>query len=282
MLALKEKKFKIFISTNLIIFIQFFALIPFLIAENKIVIKGSDTLGSKVIPKLAEAYENRYPGTKFEIAAEGSSTGIAAIIDGTAEIGMSSREVKGKEKASAGANGVRLTKTVVALDAVAIIVNQSNPIKQLSLKQVERIFTDDFKDWSSVGGRSGKISAYTRNTSSGTYAFFQKFALEGRDYGASTQKMAGNEQIAIEVANNPHGIGYIGLAYVGASGIRVIAVDGTLPFFPKTNSGNYKLARKLNCYTNGNPSGNTKKFLDFILSETGQKIVANTGFISLD
>ena len=139
MLALKEKNFKIFISTNLIIFIQFFGLIPFLIAENKIVIKGSDTLGSKVIPKLAEAYENRYPGTKFEIAAEGSSTGIAAIIDGTAEIGMSSREFKGKEKASAGANGVRLTKTVVALDAVAIIVNQSNPIKQLSLKQVERI-----------------------------------------------------------------------------------------------------------------------------------------------
>lgn len=281
MLTFKKKIIKNFITRSLL-YIQIFGFTSFLIAEDKIVIKGSDTLGSKVIPKLAEAYENRYPGTKFEIAAEGSSTGIAAIIDGTAEIGMSSREVKGKEKASAGANGVRLTKTIVALDAVAIIVNENNPIKQLSLKQVERIFTDDFKDWSSVGGRSGKISVYTRNTSSGTYAFFQKFALEGRDYGASTQKMAGNEQIAIEVANNPNGIGYIGLAYVGAEGIQVIAVDGILPFFPDKNSGNYKLARKLNCYTNGNPSGNAKKFLDFILSESGQKIVSNTGFISLD
>ena len=144
--------------------------------QAKIVIKGSDTLGAKMIPKLAEAYENKNPGTKFEIAAEGSSTGIAAIIDGTADIGMSSRELKGKEKASAGANGVRLTKTVVALDAVAVIVNENNPISKLSLKDIERIFTDDVTDWSSVGGKSGKISGYTRNTSSGTYAFFQKFA----------------------------------------------------------------------------------------------------------
>ena len=103
--------------------------------QAKIVIKGSDTLGAKMIPKLAEAYENKNPGTKFEIAAEGSSTGIAAIIDGTADIGMSSRELKGKEKASAGANGVRLTKTVVALDAVAVIVNENNPISKLSLKE---------------------------------------------------------------------------------------------------------------------------------------------------
>ena len=101
------------------------------------------------------------------------------------------------------------------------IVNENNPISKLSLKDIERIFTDDVTDWSSVGGKSGKISAYTRNTSSGTYAFFQKFALASRDYGNSTQKMAGNEQIATEVANNVNGIGYIGLAYDGSKGIKV-------------------------------------------------------------
>ena len=152
-------------------------------AQDKLVIKGSDTLGAKMIPKIAEAYENKNPGSKFEIAAEGSSTGIAAIIDGTA-IGMSSRELKGKEKAAAGANGVRLVKTVVANDAVAVIVNESNPLSKLSLKDVERIFTGDVTNWSAVGGKSGGISGYTRNTSSGTYAFFQKFALAGRDYGS--------------------------------------------------------------------------------------------------
>ena len=262
-----------------LIFAKAIACATILNGQAKIVIKGSDTLGAKMIPKLAEAYENKNPGTKFEIAAEGSSTGIAAIIDGTADIGMSSRELKGKEKASAGANGVRLTKTVVALDAVAVIVNEKNPISKLSLKDIERIFTDDVTDWSSVGGKSGKISAYTRNTSSGTYAFFQKFALANRDYGNSTQKMAGNEQIATEVANNVNGIGYIGLAYVGAKGIKVVSIEGVLPSSTTANDGSYKLARGLNCFTNGKPSGNAKKFLDFVLTPDGQKIVASTGFV---
>ena len=174
---------------------------------------------------------------------------------------------------------MRLTKTVVALDAVAVIVNENNPISKLSLKDIERIFTDDVTDWSSVGGKSGKISAYTRNTSSGTYAFFQKFALASRDYGNSTQKMAGNEQIATEVDNNVNGIGYIGLAYVGAKGIKVVAVEGVLPSSATANDGSYKLARGLNCFTNGKPSGNAKKFLDFVLTPDGQKIVASTGFV---
>jgi phosphate transport system substrate-binding protein len=250
-------------------------------AQDKLVIKGSDTLGAKMIPKISEAYENKNPGSKFEIAAEGSSTGIAAIIDGTAHIGMSSRELKGKEKASAGANGVRLVKTVIANDAVAIIANASNPIGDLSLKDVERIFAGDITNWSAVGGNSGKISAYTRNTSSGTYAFFQKFAMDGRDYGSSTQKMAGNEQIATEVSKNPNGIGYVGLAYVGAEGIKIVTIDKVLPSAKTANNGTYKLARGLNCFTNGKPSGMAKKFLDFSLTPEGQKIVGSTGFVPI-
>jgi len=257
----------------------FFSFSVLINAQDKLVIKGSDTLGAKMIPKIAEAYENKNPGSKFEIAAEGSSTGIAAIIDGTAHIGMSSRELKGKEKATAGANGVRLVKTKVANDAVAVIVNESNPLSQLSLKDVERIFTSDITNWSAVGGKSGSISGYTRNTSSGTYAFFQKFAMAGRDYGSATQKMAGNEQIATEVANNPNGIGYVGLAYVGAKGIKMIAVDGVLPSATTANDGTYKLSRGLNCFTNGAPTGVAKKFLDFALTAPGQKIVASTGFV---
>ena len=263
-----------------LLFTSLFLILPFLSsAQDKLIIKGSDTLGAKMIPKIAEAYENKNPGSKFEIAAEGSSTGIAAIIDGTAHIGMSSRELKGKEKATAGANGVRLVKTVIANDAVAVIVNESNPLSKLSLKDVERIFTGDITNWSAVGGKSGGISGYTRNTSSGTYAFFQKFALAGRDYGTTTQKMAGNEQIATEVANNPNAIGYVGLAYVGAKGIKMIAVDGVLPSAKTANDGSYKLARGLNCFTNGNPVGAAKKFLDFALTPPGQKIVASTGFV---
>ena len=103
--------------------------------------------------------------------------------------------------------------------------------------------------------------------------------MAGRDYGSATQKMAGNEQIATEVANNPNGIGYVGLAYVGAKGIKVIAVDGVLPTPVTANDGSYTLARGLNCFTNGAPTGTAKKFLDFALTATGQKIVASTGFV---
>ena len=103
--------------------------------------------------------------------------------------------------------------------------------------------------------------------------------MAGRDYGAATQKMAGNEQIATEVANNPNAIGYVGLAYVGAKGIKMIAVDGVLPSAKTANDGSYKLARGLNCFTNGNPVGAAKKFLDFALTPPGQKIVASTGFV---
>lgn len=257
------------------------AITNYCLAQNAIVIKGSDTLGAKLIPKIAEAYENKNPGSKFEIAAEGSSTGISAITDGTADIGMSSRDLKSKEKIAAGANGVRLFKTVIAKDAVAVIVNKSNPIAKLSLKDIERIFTGDITNWSALAGKSGSISAYTRNTSSGTYAYFQKFAMAERDYGSDTQKMAGNEQIVIEVASNPNGIGYIGLAYIQARGIKVVAIDGFLPTPENANNGSYKFTRGLNCITNGVPTGSTKKFLDFALSIPGQEIVASTGFVPI-
>src|SRR6202171_5648550 len=139
---------------------------------EKLVIKGSDTLGAKLVPQLAEQFKSQHPGTTFDIAAEGSTTGIAAIIDGTAEIGMASRRAKPSEVGAAAAKGRNMKPTIVAYDGIAVIVNSANPIKTLTKKQVEQIFTGDVADWSAVGGSGGKISVYTRNTSSGTYSDF--------------------------------------------------------------------------------------------------------------
>src|SRR3954452_21149779 len=165
---------------------------------EKLVIKGSDTLGAKLVPQLAEQFKAQHPGTTFDIAAEGSTTGIAAIIDGTAQIGMSSRRAKTSEIGSASAKGINMKPTVVAYDGIAVIVNASNPVKSLTKKQVEQIFTGEVTDWSAVAGSGGKISIYTRNTSSGTYSDFKELAMKKRDYAGSSQKMAGNEQIAAE------------------------------------------------------------------------------------
>src|SRR5213595_2297174 len=160
------------------------------VQADRLVIKGSDTLGAKLVPQLAEQFKAQHPGTTFNIAAEGSTTGIAAIIDGTAQIVMSSRPTKPEEAAAAKAKSVTFKETIVAYDGIAVIVNSANPVKSLTKKQVEQIFTGDVTDWSAVGGSGGKISVYTRNTSSGTYSDFKELAMKKRDYAGGSQKMA--------------------------------------------------------------------------------------------
>lgn len=220
---------------------------------DSIVIKGSDTLGAKLVPQLAEQFKSQHAGTEFNIAAEGSATAFAALIDKTAALGMASRPAKPEEIATAASKGVKLQETVVAYDGIAVIVNAANPVKALTRKQVEQIFTGEISDWSALGGTAGKISVYTRNTSSGTYAEFRELAMKKRDYAPSSQKLAGNEQIASEVANNPSGVGYVGLAYSKAT------------FY----------------YTDGEPSGTVKDFVEFTLSDAGQKIVEQVGFVPI-
>src|SRR5881398_183364 len=192
---------------------------------DRLVIKGSDTLGAKLVPQLAEHFKAQNPGTTFDIAAEGSTTGIAAITDGTAQIGMSSRRAKPAEVGAASGKGVNMKPTIVAYDGIAVIVNAGNPVKSLTKKQVEQIFTGEVTDWSAVGGLGGKISIYTRNTSSGTYAEFKELAMKKRDYAGGSQKMAGNEQIAAEVGKNSNGVGYVGMAYTKAGGVKVVSID---------------------------------------------------------
>ena len=251
------------------------------VRAEKLVIKGSDTLGAKLVPQLAEQFKAQHPGTTFDIAAEGSTTGIAAVIDGTAQIGMSSRRAKSSEVGAASAKGVNLKPTIVAYDGIAIIVNSGNPIKGLTKKQVEQIFTGEVADWSAAGGSSGKISIYTRNTSSGTYSDFKELAMKKRDYAGGSQKMAGNEQIAAEVGKNANGIGYVGLAYIKASGVKVVAIDGVMPSVQTVHAKSYPYGRPTFYYTNGAPGGLAKQFLDFTISSAGQRIVSQVGFVPI-
>jgi len=248
---------------------------------DTIVIKGSDTLGAKLVPQLAEQFKAQYPGTTFDIAAEGSATGFAALIDKTAAIGMASRPAKPEEIANGKAKGVDLKETIVAYDGIAVIVNTASSIKGLTKKQVEQIFTGEITDWSAVGGSGGKISVYTRNTSSGTYAEFKELAMKKRDYAPDSQKLAGNEQIAQEVGKNPNGVGYIGLAYTKASGIKVVPIDGASPSKESVLAKSYPYARPTFFYTNGNPIGVVKDFIDFTVAPDGQKIVEQVGFVPI-
>lgn len=251
-------------------------------ATETIVIKGSDTLGAKMVPQIAEAFKAKMAAqgveVAFEIAAEGSSTGVASVIDGTSEIGMSSRDPKDKEVAKAKAKGVDMKTITVAKDGIAIIVNEANPLENITLEEVELIFSGDVTDWSGITAQTGDISAYTRNTSSGTYAVFQEMAMGSRDYGTDTQKMAGNEQIAAEVAKNPNGIGYVGLAYISTPGVKVLPVNGAQP-----EDSNYPIARPLYYLINKGKalSPLANDFIGFSMSPEGQAIVNRVHFLSI-
>jgi len=252
-------------------------------ATETIVIKGSDTLGAKMVPQIAEAFKAKMAQqgveVAFEIAAEGSSTGVASVIDGTAEIGMSSRDPKAKEVAKAKSKGVDMQTITVAKDGIALIVNEASPLDAIVLEEIELIFSGDVTDWSGITAQTGSISAYTRNTSSGTYAVFQKMAMNSRDYGSDTQKMAGNEQIASEVASNANAIGYVGLAYISTPGVKVLPVDSAQP-----DAQGYPLARPLYYLTNNSKplSPLAQQFIDFSLSPEGQEIVKRVHFLAVN
>jgi phosphate transport system substrate-binding protein len=167
---------------------------------------------------------------------------------------------------------------VAAWDMIAVIVNKDSGVRDLTMKQIEEIFTGGVSNWSELGGTAGPVSIYTRNTSSGTYKSFQEMAMNKRDYGANTQKMAGNEQIASEVATNPNGIGYVGLAYAGKDGVKAVKVAGVSA--KPRNKAEYPLSRKLYYYTVGEPTGEVKKFLDWAMtSKEASGVIDRVGFI---
>ncbi|WP_227021631.1 phosphate ABC transporter substrate-binding protein [Oceaniferula marina] len=247
-------------------------------ADSKIVIKGSDTLGAKLVPQLKEAYVQAGNKVDIEIQAQGSSHAFSNLLAGSADIGMSSRKVKDSETDKFNAAGKKLVEHVAAWDMIAVIVNDKNPVRKLTLKQIEGIFTGDITDWSQVGGKSGKISVYTRNTSSGTYKSFQKLGMSKRDYATHCQKMEGNQQIATEVSKNPLGIGYVGLAYSKGESYRAVKVDNVAASPSKV--AKYPLARKLFYYTIGEPAGESAKFLDWATSsDKAAEVVGTVGFI---
>lgn len=256
------------------------AFVPRVHAQS-LAIKGSDTLGARLVPQLVEAFELKNANAPCQTATDGSTSGIAAIIDGTTDIGMVSRPIRTTEESAGAVKGVTFKPTLVAFDGIAVIVNANSPVKNLTKKQVEHVFTGDISDWSALGGNAGKISLYTRNTASGTYSAFKELAMHRRDYSSRGQKMAGNEQIAAEIARNPNGIGYVGFAFIRTPGVRAVSIDGIELSDASVRSHAYPFSRPTFYFTNGDPSGSAKRFVDFTLSEEGQKIVQQIGFVSI-
>ncbi|WP_035601275.1 PstS family phosphate ABC transporter substrate-binding protein [Haloferula sp. BvORR071] len=241
-------------------------------------IKGSDTLGAKLMPRLNESYRAKHPGIDFELSAEGSAVAFPALVNGTADLGMSSRKATPAELAAAQAKGIKLVETVACHDMIVVVVNKANKLKALKKTEVAKVFTGAVKDWSELSGAPGAISIYTRNSASGTYKDWQAMAMNGKDYAPSAQKMAGTEQVVQEVGANKNGIGYVGLASVMKdANVRGVVIDDIEPI--AANAKKYAYSRVCYYYSREDASAAVKEFLAFATGEEGKKLAEQTGFV---
>jgi phosphate transport system substrate-binding protein len=228
------------------------------------------------------------PGSYIAVTGGGSGTGIAALINGKCDIADASRLMKAKEVSSANNRGVTPKRVVIAMDGLSVITNGNNSVKQLTMDEIGKIFRGEITNWSAVGGKNMPITLYGRQSNSGTFVFFRDAVLKG-DYSQKMNRMNGNAQIVEAVKSDESGIGYVGVGYVkNARGINVLRVASRpgQPYASPLNaadvkSGKYPIARPLNQYVNGTPSGAVKDFIAFELSEEGQKIVEEQGFFIL-
>ena len=250
-----------------------------LAAENNIVIKGSTTV-LPIAQPCAEVFMDQNPDIDISVQGGGSGVGVASIIDGTCDIGNSSRSVKEEEIATAREKGVHIFENIVARDAIAVIVNPANALTGLTLDQVKGIYTGEISNWSEVGGSDQVIVVVSRDSASGTFEAFNELALQKEKVRPDSLLQASNSAVATTVANTPGGIGYVGLGYITGR-IKAIEVNGVMASKETVNAATYPLARPLFMYTNGEPSGIVKEFIDFVMSEEGQKLVEENGFISV-
>jgi phosphate transport system substrate-binding protein len=248
-------------------------------------VKGSDTM---VIlgQRWAEEYMKKNHDTTVQITGGGSGTGISALINGTTDICQSSRSMKAAEKEKLrdryATTGVEVP---VARDGLSIYLNNSNPVNELSMNQLKGIFTGKITNWKEVGGPDAKIIVYSRENSSGTYVFFKEVVLAGMDFSPRAQTMPGTGVVVNAVSKDKNSIGYGGAGY--AKGIKIAAVKkddasaGIKPDDKTVRDGTYPLARPLFFYLRNKASGETKAFIDWVLSDEGQGITTKVGYYPL-
>lgn len=246
-------------------------------------VKGSTTV-LPLMQKAAEAFMAKNKGVTISISGGGSSEGIKALIDGTCDIAMASRDIKDKEAEAATANGRPPKHFLVAYDCIVPIVHPSNKVKNLTVAQLQGIYAGTITDWKDVGGDAGQIVVISRDTSSGTYDCWENKVMHSNDKkervfpGALLQ--ASNGAVVQAVSKNKLAVGYIGLGYLNKE-IKQLSVESIMGSAETALNKTYPISRGLNLYTPGEPKGDAKGVVDFMLSPAGQKLADETGFVPL-
>jgi len=250
--------------------------------------QGSDTMVN-MGQSLAEYYMDEVnPESTISVSGGGSGTGIAAIINDDVDIAQSSRAMTEEEIEDAQSGGVEVYEFIVGQDGIAVVVNEDNPLEKLSLPELKQIFTGEVRDWNEFGWEDGgEISMYSRQSSSGTYVFFNEAVMDGEDFYEEAHFMPGTSAIADGVEGDRNGIGYVGVGYLrdGIKALELSPEEGGTYVTPldaeKVNTGEYPLARPLFFYTNGAPEGELLEYLNWVLSNEGQQVLEEAGFYQI-
>ena len=275
---MKSSKKLIMIASVVLLTIIGLAFMP---APKKITVKGSDTMVI-LAQKWAEIYMQSHTDVIIQVTGGGSGTGISALINGSTDICNASRPLKSSEmeklKERYGSLGIEIP---CAKDGITIFLNESNPVSELTIKQLGDMFSGKIRNWKEVGGPDAEIRLYGRENSSGTYVFFQEKVVKG-DYAPSCQTLPGTAAVVNAVSKDKYGIGYGGAAY--AQGVKHCKVkkDDKSPAYNATAEsiakGDYPITRYLYMYMRNRPTGETKAYIDWILSPEGQKVVTEIGY----
>ena len=247
-------------------------------SENKIfTMVGSSTI-QPLAEKLAEAYMAENSSVRVDVQGGGSSVGVKAAGGQTADIGMASRDVKESEFSEFP----NIVVTVIARDGIAIIANENVGVSDLSLEQIQKIFSGQIKNWSELGGADAHIIVVSREEGSGTRTAFEDMVL-GEDLLMTETAILqpSNGSVRTTVSTTPDAIGYLSFGYLDES-VKAISVDGVAPTEANASNGTYPVVRPLNIITYGEPSGDLKLFIDYILSDSGQAIVGDEGYIAVN
>ena len=246
---------------------------------ERVVIKGSTTV-LPITQKAAEAYRE-ISKTPISIDGSGSGNGIKALLDGNCDIANSSREMKKEELEAAKAKGIAAKEITVGYDMIVPVVNPSNPVANLTLDQLKGIYGGTITNWKQLGGKDEQIVVISRDTSSGTYEIWHEKVMKKSDIRPDALLQASNGAILSSIAANPKAIGYVGFGYLNPSvkGVTIDKVDITIE---NGKSGKFPVSRKLYMYVNESKlSKDASAFIDFLLSDKGQSIVKEAGFIPL-
>jgi phosphate transport system substrate-binding protein len=255
-------------------------------SAGTITAKGSDTLVT-LAQKWAETYMGKHPEVKIQVTGGGTGTGFAALQNQQTDLCNASRKIKTTEQGECvKVFGARPTEYKVALDGLSVYVHADNPIKELTIEQLEGIFTGKIKNWKDVGGADGKITVYSRENSSGTYEFFKEHVLKGKDFAASAETRPGTAQVLHAVGNDKSGIGYGGAAYGAGAKHLAIKKDASSPAIEPSEAtvmnGTYPIWRHLFIYLNpARDKGEIGDYVKWIRSDEGQVVVKDIGYFPL-